>query len=102
MPRIPILIGSLVAFIGLAAEANAQGYYNPPPYRPDYPRPYPGPFEPRGEYPHPRFPVLRCVAPLPGYRNPPPVQICAAPRSPPGSPCACFGRRGRPIPGWVE
>jgi hypothetical protein len=80
--RMPALIGALVAFIGFAAEADAQ-YYNPPPYRPDYPRPFPGPFAPRGEFP-------------------PPVQICAAPRSPPGSPCACYGPRRRLLPGWVE
>ena len=34
-------------------------------------------------YPPPSFSVLRCVAPLPGYRMPPPVQICAAPRAAP-------------------
>ena len=101
MLRMPVLIGALVAFIGFAAEANAQ-YYNSPPYRPDYPRPSPGPFAPRGEFPPPVIPVLRCIAPLPGYRIPPPVQICAAPRSPPGSPCACYGPRRRLLPGWVE
>ena len=32
MLRMPALIGALVAFIGFAAEADAQ-YYNPPPDR---------------------------------------------------------------------
>jgi hypothetical protein len=102
MSKILILAGSLAAVIGFAAQANAQGYYQPPPYRPDYPRPFPGPYYPRGDYPPPRFPVLRCVAPLPGYRNPPPVQICAAPQAAPGSPCSCWGPRRRLLPGWVE
>jgi len=104
MSRKLVLFGSLAVLLSFSArsEANAQGYYTPPPYGPSYPRPYPGPFVPRGPYPPPSFPVLRCVAPLPGYRRPPPVQICAAPNAAPGSPCSCWGPHRRLLPGWVE